>query len=90
MKSNIESILENIPAHFVWSMDHMKPDALLHSDLNKQDLTNMFDRLQTVKKSEILCGIQIPRDQAVDMTGEELVKVIHDVFVQLIPLYKMN
>jgi uncharacterized protein YktB (UPF0637 family) len=90
MKSNLESIQKNIPSHFVWSIDHMRPDAVLHSDLNREDFINMFERLRTVKKSEILCGIQIPRDQAVEMSGDELVKVIHDVFVKLIPLYKMN
>ncbi|WP_163101354.1 YktB family protein [Peribacillus alkalitolerans] len=90
MKSNIEIIQNNIPSHFVWSIDHMKPDATLHSELNEEDFTSMFERLQTVKKSEILCGIQIPREQAIEMTGDQLLSVIHDVFVQLIPLYKMN
>ncbi|WP_108669844.1 YktB family protein [Peribacillus acanthi] len=90
LKTNIESIQQIIPSNFVWSIDHMKPDATMHSELKIEDFASMFERLQTVKKSEILCGIQIPRDKAVEMSGNELVNVIHDVFVQLLPLYKMN
>jgi uncharacterized protein YktB (UPF0637 family) len=50
----------------------------------------MFQRLQTVKKAEILCGIQIPRDKIISMSGEDLISTFHDVFVKLLPLYKLK
>ena len=34
----------------------------------------MFQRLQTVKKAEILCGIHIPQENAVKLTEDELLE----------------
>ncbi|MBD3106873.1 DUF1054 domain-containing protein [Bacillus sp. AGMB 02131] len=87
---NIDFIQNHVPADFVWSVDHMQPGSQKHQDLSKEDLELMFTRLQTVKKAELLCGVQIPQEQAVKMSGEELIKKITDTFKQLMPLYKLN
>ena len=87
---NIDFIQKHVPADFVWSVDHMQPGSRKHQDLSKEDLEVMFTRLQTVKKAELLCGVQIPQEQAIKMSGEELIKKITDTFNQLIPLYKLN
>lgn len=89
LQKNIDSIISNIPEDFVWSLDHMKPDVLTHKDLSKEDLTNMFVRLQSVKKAEILCGYQIPKDRAVQLSGQQILDKIHTVFTVLSPLYKI-
>ena len=49
----------------------------------------MFVRLQTVKKAEILCGYQIPRDEAIHMSGQQILDKVDFVFNELNPLYKM-
>lgn len=36
----------------------MKPDVLRHSELDAEQLRTLFERVQTVKKAELLCGIQ--------------------------------
>lgn len=90
LQENISYVQELIPSNFVWAVDHMKPISTLHQELSEEDLHMMFERLQTVKKAELLCGIEIPREDAVKMTGEELLQTIHDVFTQLIPLYKLD
>jgi uncharacterized protein YktB (UPF0637 family) len=82
-------LLENIPGHYVWSDDHTKPGATRMDHMDKQDFKNLFIRMQTVKKSEMLCGLQIPKDEAVKMSPDALVKTIGDVFVHVLPLYKM-
>ncbi|PLT34345.1 YktB family protein [Bacillus sp. V5-8f] len=79
-----------IPNYFVWSLDHTKPEVIPHEGLSVEELTSMFKRLQTVKKAEILCGIQIPRDEAVTLSGEALVTKISNAFDHLIPLYKLS
>ena len=85
--SQTESISNLIPSDYVWSIDHMKPDVIPHNTLSIDSLNNMFNRLQTVKKAELLCGYKIPREEAVKLSGDQLIEIIRDVFVHLIPLY---
>jgi len=90
LEENTNQIFTETPKDFVWSLDHTKPDVQKHADLSKDELASMFDRLQTVKKAEILCGYQIPREKAVNLSAEELIAKIDSVFKTLIPLYKLS
>ncbi|SIG08154.1 Uncharacterized protein conserved in bacteria [Mycobacteroides abscessus subsp. abscessus] len=49
----------------------------------------MFDRLENVKKAEILCGVNIPREEAIKLSAEEFLQTADSVFKNLLPLYKM-
>ena len=89
LEEKAAQLISNIPSHFVWSMDHMKPDAISHQGLSEEDLVSMFERLQKVKKAEILCGIHIPREKAVKLTGAELLNTIQNTFEALVPIYKL-
>jgi uncharacterized protein YktB (UPF0637 family) len=89
LEANIDSIYTRTPKDFYWSIDHMKPEATIHSELSKVELLSMFKRLQTVKKAEILCGLNIPREEAVKLSGEEMLSKIEFVFKEILPLYKL-
>ncbi len=89
LQSQTDRIYKDIPKEFVWSVDHMKPDVQKHEQLTKEDLTNMFVRLQTVKKAEILCGYQIPREEAIRMSAQQFLDLTNLVFKKLLFLYKM-
>lgn len=89
LEAKAEQLTKIIPQHFVWSMDHMKPDAIPHHELNAEDLISMFQRLQTVKKAEILCGIHIPRENVVKLNERELLETIQSTYETLLPLYKL-
>ncbi|MCM3572932.1 MULTISPECIES: YktB family protein [Mesobacillus] len=89
LEDNIDSIYTRTPKDFYWSIDHMKPEATLHSELSKDELLSMFKRLQTVKKAEILCGLNIPREEAVKLSGDEMLSKIEFVFKEILPLYKL-
>ncbi|MBT2694744.1 DUF1054 domain-containing protein [Bacillus sp. ISL-55] len=89
LEENIDSIYTRTPKDFFWSIDHMKPEAMIHSELSKDDLLSMFKRLQTVKKAEILWGLNIPREEAVKLSGEEMLSKIEFVFKEILPLYKL-
>ncbi|MDR4886651.1 DUF1054 domain-containing protein [Fredinandcohnia sp. QZ13] len=84
-----KQIKESVPNHYLWSVDHTKPDTNIHHELNDQELESMFTRLQSVKKAEILCGINISRDKVVNMNGEELIQTIDETFRKLLPLYQL-
>jgi uncharacterized protein YktB (UPF0637 family) len=89
LEKKINKIYKEVPKNFYWSLDHTKPEAIKHSKLSKEDLLSFFNRLQTVKKAEILCGFIIERDEAIHLGAENLLKQIENVFNVAAPLYKI-
>jgi uncharacterized protein YktB (UPF0637 family) len=89
-EKKISSILKQIPSHFVWSSDHMKPAAITQSALGKKGLLELFQKVQTVKKAELLCGIHISKEDAINMDPQELIQTIDQTFRTLLPLYKLS
>ncbi|KKB41959.1 YktB family protein [Bacillus thermotolerans] len=90
LADNLSYIRKNIPGDFVWSVDHTKPDAVKMKELSDDQLIHWFERLQSVKKSEILCGCHLPREEAVQLSGADLINLFQDVFVKLVPIYQMS
>lgn len=90
LDENVDQLIKNIPSHYVWSMDHTKPEVIPHESLSSEDFHSMFSRLQTVKKAEILCGIQIPREKAVQLKENDFIETIQDAFENLLPLYQLK
>ncbi len=82
-----ESILKQIPDHYVWSDDHMKPEVI--REMDEEKLVDLLQRLHKVKKAEFLCGVQIPREEAILGDGQALTEKILETFSTLAPLYKL-
>ncbi|WP_096199197.1 YktB family protein [Bacillus sp. FJAT-45350] len=78
-----------IPDDYMWSGDHMKPDATKQSELDLTELESLFERLGNVKKAEILCGIHIDRHDPILSNGQALLKKIEETFKTVMPIYKM-
>ncbi|MED4311966.1 DUF1054 domain-containing protein [Heyndrickxia coagulans] len=89
LEKKIDPILENMPGHYIWSDDHTKPGGIRTDRMNHHTLKEFFRRMQVVKKAELLCGLEIPREEAAGMSPDELAKTIEDVFVHVLPIYKM-
>ncbi|WHY02237.1 DUF1054 domain-containing protein [Neobacillus sp. DY30] len=85
----ISKIYKEIPKEFVWSLDHTKPESFLHGQLTKEDLLGMFDRLENVKKAEILCGLEIKREDVLNLSSEDFLEQVEKVFNTVAPLYKI-
>ena len=90
LEQQVKRIKEIIPSNYVWSMDHTKPESIPHEGLSTEELLSMFNRLQTVKKAEILCGVRIPRENAIQLSNADFIDTIQDVFEHLLPLYKLK
>ncbi|WP_141992432.1 DUF1054 domain-containing protein [Bacillus sp. B4EP4a] len=90
LEQQASRLVNSIPSHYVWSIDHTKPDVINHDGLGVDDLNSMFTRLQTVKKAEILCGIKISRDDAIKLKDDDFIQTIQDAFEHLLPLYQLN
>jgi uncharacterized protein YktB (UPF0637 family) len=82
-------IYKDTPKDFVWSLDHTKPETIEHSRLSKDELLSYFDRLQNVKKAELLCGFTIDREQVIELGSDGLIQQINEVFTQVAALYKI-
>ena len=80
---------ENLREQFYWSVDHTKPGGTKHSELGKDGLRQIADRLGSVKKSEVLCGRFLQKDDPLLKDGGKLLQTIEDTFETLLPLYKM-
>ncbi|WP_435924995.1 YktB family protein [Paenibacillus sp. DYY-L-2] len=88
MHKNAAKLKRSVPGEYIWSTDHMDPGGKLHADTDTADLQTMADKLRTVKKAEIMCGLHIDRDQPVLRDGAALTAKIEETFETLLPLYK--
>lgn len=78
-----------IPEGFYWSDDHMKPAVMPQNELSRADLNNLIQRLENVKKAELLCGKIIPYEEAIQLSGKEITDIILSTYKTVLPLYKM-
>lgn len=89
MAAELSKVKKTIPDHFYWSADHMSPHTTPQSELSDDELMEMATRLETVKKSEIICGLRIEHDDELLRDGDRFVQTVEQTFEQLLPLYKM-
>ncbi|MCQ2008834.1 MAG: DUF1054 domain-containing protein [Sporolactobacillus sp.] len=87
--SKVPELMRKTPAHYAWSADHMKDEYRLHHDLNEEKLSQMFLRLKTVKKAELLCGVVIPKNEAIKKNIDELADYLEEQTETLKPLYTL-
>jgi uncharacterized protein YktB (UPF0637 family) len=89
-EKNKTKIFKMIPKNFVISYDHMKPDVIEKSKMKKEEFNQGIQRFHDVKKAEYLCGITIPKEEAITLTKEELIHRVVDTYNTLLPLYKIS
>lgn len=87
---NVQKYSNQIPNDFYISIDHTTPDVTSVADLDRDNWERTLKRLTTVKKAEFLCGILIPRKEAVNLNGNVLQKKIEKTFEQLLPFYHLS
>ncbi|MCY9164740.1 YktB family protein [Bacillus atrophaeus] len=90
LEAQQDSITKKIPGSFVWSADHTKPGVYKQSDMDREQLKTLFERLQTIKKAELLCGIQLQKEEVLQMNNQEFLSKIEDAFQQLAFLYRLT
>ncbi|MFC7321422.1 YktB family protein [Halobacillus campisalis] len=86
--NNKKEVLSLVPNDFVWSIDHTKPDAIPHSEVDEEKLEKILDRLKNVKKAEILCGRTISREDDILKDPEKFLEFCRSSFQTLQPLYQ--
>lgn len=93
-KKGIAERLENhkkqlltLPASYIISGDHMKPDANYIQDIGDAGLDQLLTRLQTVKKAELLIGQHLSKEEATAMTEAQFLQFADETIDQLLPIY---
>jgi uncharacterized protein YktB (UPF0637 family) len=89
LSRRLEEFWPAIPDDFWISQDHTVPDALRKGELTEEDARKILSRLEMVKKAEFLCGVLIPRKEAVKLPGEELITRLEAAFAKLEPIYRL-
>jgi len=89
LKNHVKEIFKTIPQNFVWSLDHTEPKTIPQHEINEKKLFEIADRLEKVKKAELLCGINIDRNDPILKDGEKLINGIKETFKALQPLYRL-
>lgn len=90
LERHASKVHKQTPAHFYWSMDHMAPGGEQNGDIPASRLEEFAQKLQKVKKAEIVCGLNLPRSAPEVKDGEQLMELIRSTFEQLLPLYKAS
>ncbi|WP_210469527.1 YktB family protein [Sporosarcina sp. 6E9] len=86
LENNI-NVLTTLPESYLVSGDHMKPDAVHITKAEREGLTQLLTRLQTVKKAEFLVGRHLTREEAIAMTTDEFIAFAEETVDQLLPVY---
>lgn len=90
MMRELDSVINHIPQNYIWSVDHMKPGGSEHKTLGEEQLMAMLNRMITVKKAELLCGVHIDRNDPLLHDGQSFIKKAEETFSTLLPLYRMG
>lgn len=78
-------IKTRIPNGFIWSDDHTKREATLHTNT---DIEQLLTRLKNVKKAELLCGIHISKEDPLVRDGKALIRRFEETFQTVLPFYQ--
>lgn len=79
--------LLSLPSTFRLSGDHTKADMPFIQELGKEGVDRVLERLQTVKRAELTVGIQIPREEAIQLSKEQFYAIAERAFQALQPIY---
>lgn len=86
LTSNLD-MLTSLPDQYVISDDHMKPDATILANMDREELEGMLERLKTVKKAELVLGRHFSREITTGFTQEEFFSLAEKTINDLLPLY---
>ncbi|TMW73044.1 YktB family protein [Alteribacter natronophilus] len=89
LKEQKDELISHIPDDYVWSADHTKPEVSVQEEMAEADLDQLFNRLETVKKAEILCGRHFQKNDPALGDGETFIREVERTFETVLPLYRI-
>ncbi|MFD2169528.1 YktB family protein [Tumebacillus lipolyticus] len=89
MIKHLDEIKQLIPASYLWYPDHMDPSGMVMAEMELVDFEKIAHRLANQKNGEVMIGVKIPRDEAVQMSEQAFLDRAKETFVTLLPLYRL-
>lgn len=80
--------LAELPAEFVVSGDHMKPEAETIASLGEEGIEKLLTRLRDVKKGELVIGRHLARADAAALDKDGFYAFAEETFRELLPIYR--
>ena len=80
-------LFDELPEDFILSGDHMSQDSIPLNTGREKQLEELLVRLRDIKKGEFLVGRHISREEAVNLTSEQFLKLTEETFEALMPIY---
>lgn len=90
LKGQLDQLLTIVPDDYRWSPDHTQPESTPQAELGPEGVLRLIERLQNVKKAELLCGITIDRHDPVLADGKQLLERLQHTFSVLTKLYNLS
>ncbi|HZG11877.1 MAG TPA: DUF1054 domain-containing protein [Kurthia gibsonii] len=78
-------LITALPASFYISGDHMSPKT---DEISVESTEKILMRFRDVKKGEVLIGVKVLRDDAIQLSEKELLALIEQTFETLLPIYR--
>jgi uncharacterized protein YktB (UPF0637 family) len=85
----LDEVWPTVPDGFVISEDHTRPETTTKSELGRDGIRRVLERLEQVKKAEFLCGVLLDRRDPVVQDGQAFLRSVQSTFQQLMPLYRL-
>ncbi len=80
-----ENLITALPASFYISGDHMSPKT---DEISVESAEKILTRFRDVKKGEVLIGVKVLRDDAIQLSEKGLLALIEQTFETLLPIYR--
>lgn len=78
-----------VPPHFRWLEDYTQPHGILHRDMTDADFLRIANRLQTRREADCMVGLEVPRDEVVQMPPETFLHLLVSTCRQLLPIWEL-
>lgn len=89
LKIHAQEVLQKISPNYIWIPDHTRPSGILSSDMSASRLKDLATRMNVNKQGELLCGLQVPRSEAVHLNGQAFETMVLRCFENMRPLFRM-
>ncbi|MCL6631361.1 MAG: DUF1054 domain-containing protein [Alicyclobacillus herbarius] len=85
----VEEVKTWVSDDYVWIPDHTNPASLPAVSVDTERLLELFERLGQSRQGELLVGICIPREEAVELGAVGFEERVKETFNRLIPFYEL-
>lgn len=90
LKEHAQEVLDTVPEDYVWVPNHMDPNVIPARDLTSSTLNDLATKLATGRQGELLVGMKIDKERAVNMSGQAFEQMVKECFHTLKPLYRLS